>query len=72
MSADRTSTPDEHKKTAPKTVGCFVLTVSDTKTAATDTSGALIRDLLTAAGHRVVDSRTRRATSAGSSRRVHA
>ena len=57
MSADRTSTPDEHKKTAPKTVGCFVLTVSDTKTAATDTSGALIRDLLTAAGHRVVDSR---------------
>jgi len=57
VSADRTSTPDEHKKTAPKTVGCFVLTVSDTKTAATDTSGALIRDLLTAAGHRVVDSR---------------
>ncbi len=57
MSADRTSTPEEHKKTAPKTVGCFVLTVSDTKTAATDTSGALIRDLLTAAGHRVVDSR---------------
>ena len=57
MSADRTSTPDEHKKTAPKTVGCFVLTVSDTKTAATDTSGALIRELLTAAGHRVVDSR---------------
>ena len=57
MSADRTPTPDEHKKTAPKTVGCFVLTVSDTKTAATDTSGALIRDLLTAAGHRVVDSR---------------
>jgi molybdenum cofactor biosynthesis protein B len=57
VSADRTSTPDEHKKTAPKTVGCFVLTVSDTKTAATDTSGALIRELLTAAGHRVVDSR---------------
>jgi len=57
VSADRTSTPEEHKKTAPKTVGCFVLTVSDTKTAATDTSGALIRDLLTAAGHRVVDSR---------------
>jgi molybdopterin adenylyltransferase len=54
-SADRTSTPDEHKKTAPKTVGCFVLTVSDTKTPETDTSGALIRELLTAAGHRVVD-----------------
>ena len=57
MSADSTSTPEEHKKTAPTTVGCFVLTVSDTKTADTDTSGALIRQLLTAAGHRVVDAR---------------
>ena len=56
MSADRTSTPDEHKKTAPKTVGCFVLTVSDTKNPETDTSGALIRELLTAAGHRVAGS----------------
>lgn len=51
------ATPREHKATAPKTVGCFVLTVSDTKTAETDTSGKLIRELLTAAGHRVVDSR---------------
>jgi molybdopterin adenylyltransferase len=51
------ATPREHKATAPKTVGCFVLTVSDTKTAETDTSGTLIRELLTAAGHRVVDSR---------------
>ena len=57
MSPERTSTPDEHKKTAPTTVGCFVLTVSDTKTADTDTSGALIRQLLTTAGHRVVDAR---------------
>jgi molybdenum cofactor biosynthesis protein B len=34
-------------------VGCFVLTISDTKTPQTDTSGALVRDLLAAAGHRV-------------------
>jgi molybdopterin adenylyltransferase len=34
-----------------------VLTVSDTKTTETDTSGALIRALLTAAGHRVLDGR---------------
>ena len=47
------STPREHRATAPKTVGCFVLTVSDTKTPETDTSGAVIRELLTAAGHRV-------------------
>jgi len=51
------ATPREHKATAPKSVGCFVLTVSDTKTADTDTSGTLIRELLTAAGHRVVGSR---------------
>ena len=51
------ATPREHKATAPKTVGCFVLTVSDTKTAETDTSGGVIRQLLTAAGHRVVESR---------------
>jgi molybdopterin adenylyltransferase len=49
-------TPLEHKATAPKSVGCFVLTVSDTKTADTDTSGTLIRTLLTAAGHHVADS----------------
>ena len=50
------ATPLEHKATAPKSVGCFVLTVSDTKTPETDTSGALIRDLLTKAGHHVIDS----------------
>jgi molybdenum cofactor biosynthesis protein B len=52
----RSSTPDEHKATAPTTLGCWVLTVSDTKTQETDTSGALIRERLTAAGHRVVGS----------------
>ena len=53
MSQVRASTPEEHKAHAPHAVGCFVLTISDTKTPETDTSGALIRDLLTAAGHRV-------------------
>ena len=52
----RVSTPDEHKATAPTVLGCWVLTVSDTKTPETDTSGALIRERLTAAGHRVVGS----------------
>jgi molybdopterin adenylyltransferase len=52
----RPSTPDEHKATAPTTLGCWVLTVSDTKTPETDTSGALIRERLTGAGHRVVGS----------------
>ncbi len=45
--------PREHKAHAPKSVSCFVLTISDTKTPATDTSGRLIRDLLEQAGHTV-------------------
>ena len=42
---------EEHKSHAPKAVGCFVLTVSDTRTEATDTGGQAIRDLLESAGH---------------------
>ena len=43
----------EHKAHGPASVSCFVLTVSDTRTADTDSSGRAIRDLLTAAGHTV-------------------
>jgi len=50
------STPVEHRTTAPRSVGCWVLTVSDTKTPETDTSGQLIRKLVTDAGHQVVGS----------------
>ncbi len=45
----------QHKSIAPKSVHCYVLTVSDTRTPETDTSGRAIRDLLEAAGHVVVD-----------------
>jgi molybdenum cofactor biosynthesis protein B len=45
----------EHKQLAPKAVRCFVITVSDTRTASTDTSGRAIDELLTAAGHHVLD-----------------
>ena len=41
----------DHKSEAPASVGCYVLTVSDTRTADTDTSGRAIRDLLEGAGH---------------------
>jgi molybdenum cofactor biosynthesis protein B len=44
----------EHKTLAPRSVRCFVLTVSDTRTEATDTSGRAIADLLTLAGHEVI------------------
>ena len=43
----------EHKAQAPRTVRCFIITVSDTRTDATDASGRAIADLLTAAGHQV-------------------
>ena len=41
----------EHKGHAPAAVGCYVLTVSDTRTPDTDTSGRAIRELLEGAGH---------------------
>ena len=43
-----------HRASAPESVRCAVLTVSDTRTPDTDTSGSLIRDMLALAGHRVV------------------
>jgi len=40
-----------HRTGAPASVRCFVLTISDTRTGADDTSGAAIADALTGAGH---------------------
>jgi molybdenum cofactor biosynthesis protein B len=44
----------EHKARAPVSVRCFVVTISDTRTEDTDTSGRAIVDLLHQAGHTVV------------------
>ena len=44
---------NEHKAQASPSVGCFVITVSDTRTDDTDTGGRAIVDLLTKAGHTV-------------------
>jgi molybdenum cofactor biosynthesis protein B len=43
----------EHKAASPAVARCFVLTISDTRTEATDSGGQAICDLLGAAGHRV-------------------
>jgi molybdenum cofactor biosynthesis protein B len=43
----------EHKARAPLSVACYVLTVSDSRTPDTDTSGNAIRELLEGAGHAV-------------------
>jgi len=47
--------PDaEHKALAPRSIRCYVVTVSDTRSEATDTGGRAIADLLSQAGHEVV------------------
>ena len=42
---------ETHRHEAPARVRCFVLTISDTRTADTDTSGDAIAQALTSAGH---------------------
>jgi molybdopterin adenylyltransferase len=43
--------PTSHRADAPASVRAFVLTISDSRTEATDTSGAAIVEALTGAGH---------------------
>jgi molybdenum cofactor biosynthesis protein B len=47
--------PDQHRSYAPDHASCVIVTVSDSRTLADDTSGDLIRDHLGDAGHHVVD-----------------
>jgi len=47
--------PHEHKKEAPPTVRCAVITVSDTRTLETDSGGRTVVELLRAAGHEVIE-----------------
>lgn len=49
------STHLEHKSAAPASIGCAIITCSDTRTPETDISGQLIRKLLEGQGHRVVE-----------------
>ncbi len=43
----------DHKATSPRSVRCYVLTISDTRTPANDTGGQAIAELLEANGHEV-------------------
>ena len=47
---------EQHRQTAPAVLGFAVLTVSDSRAKADDVSGRAIRDLISAAGHPIVDS----------------
>lgn len=48
-------TDQRHHAGSIDSVACAVVTVSDTRTPDTDTSGALVRERLESAGHRVVN-----------------
>jgi molybdopterin adenylyltransferase len=48
---DRSSQP--HPDSIPISINCAIVTVSDTRTPATDSSGALAQQLLQAAGHTI-------------------
>lgn len=50
-------TYEEHRAEGPDSVICAVLTVSDTRTEETDTSGKLIANMLSDCGHQVVFTR---------------
>lgn len=51
---NQTVSVSEHRKDAPESVRCFVLTISDTRSEATDKSGDVIVGLLATAGHVIV------------------
>ncbi len=46
---------NEHREQAPQSIGCAVITVSDTRTLETDKGGALIVQVLDAAGHAAIE-----------------
>ena len=57
-SSRETSEPaaEQHRRTAPAVLGFAVLTVSDSRSGRDDSSGDAIRDLISGAGHRLVES----------------
>jgi len=44
----------DHKRAGPRSVACALVTVSDTRSPATDASGALLKARLEAGGHQIV------------------
>lgn len=44
---------EEHRREAPDSVACYIITVSDTRTPETDTGGLLIQNMLEEAGYTV-------------------
>lgn len=44
---------EQHRRAAPTSVRCFILTISDTRTEETDISGDTVAGLLTTSGHAI-------------------
>ena len=44
----------EHREAAPDSIGCAVITVSDTRDETTDRSGQIMRETLVEAGHKLI------------------
>jgi len=57
MSQSSSKSVEEHRAAAPHVIRCAVLTLSDTRTIETDSSGAYILSALTGAGHDLADYR---------------
>src|SRR6185436_19514441 len=55
QSSQPLSGAEEHRGKSPMSIRCAVLTISDTRTSATDRSGSLIVEYLVSAGHEVVE-----------------
>lgn len=49
---DRITSTEQHRMEAPSSVACRIITVSDTRTPETDTSGQLIRQMLDEHGYK--------------------
>lgn len=57
MSQQSSPSVQEHRESAPDSIRCAVLTLSDTRTKETDKSGGFIVEQLKNAGHTIVDYR---------------
>lgn len=49
--------PENHRRNAPGSIRCYIITVSDTRTEETDTAGRAIVELLTDAAHTIAGRR---------------
>jgi molybdenum cofactor biosynthesis protein B len=52
--SDFSASVEQHREAAPDVVRCAILTVSDTRTTETDTSGQIVRQHLSWRGHQIV------------------